>query len=229
MDASVRVTGWAMVGFAVAFLATFTANLAMTLFADVPRYPLAAEMQARGWDGLVFMLLWGTAGIALGVAAPALSRVVWPDGGLLARVSASFGAIAAAGWMFSGAAVFAQRTALLNGNIAAVRADPAAERAVVEGLFILVHVGGVLFALATVAWIAPVAVGAARRVRMSRIGVAALWVAGVSPLLGFVVTGMQVGIFGTVLGLGLVGILLLRRWRRRAAAPAPAGAPAAAG
>jgi hypothetical protein len=230
METSVRVAGWAMLGFAVAFLATFTANLAVSLLAELPEYPLAAEMQAMSWDGVVFMLLWGSAGVALGIAAPALRRVVWPDGGLAAQVSTIFGTIAAGGWLFSGAAVFAQRTALLNGNISAVEADPAAERAVVEGLFVLVHVGGVVFALAAVPWIGTLAVGAARRERMSRIAVGSLWVAAVAPLLGFLVIGHQIGIVGTVLGFGLTGILLLRRRRRgatgaraRAAAP-PAGA-----
>ena len=47
MDASVRVAGWAMVGFAVAFMATFTANLAMTLFVEVLNATNRRNQRAR--------------------------------------------------------------------------------------------------------------------------------------------------------------------------------------
>lgn len=214
MNASVRVAGWAMVGFAIVFVATFSVNVTLSILGGTPRYPLAGEMQARGWEGILFMLFWASAGIALAVASPALAGVVWPAGGLAARISTTFGTIAASGWMLTGCAGFAQRTAMLNGNIAAVGADPAAERAVVEGLFILVHLGCILFAFAAVPWISMVAVGAARGERMSRTVIGLLWVAGVTPLLAFLVTGYQYGIFGAVLGFGIAGILLLRRWRR---------------
>jgi len=214
MNPSVRVAGWAMTGYAMVFVATFSVNATLSILGGTPRYPLAGEMQARGWEGVVFMLLWASAGIALAVAAPALADVVWPTGGLAARISTTFGTIAAGGWMLTGCAGFAQRTTLLNGNIAAVGADPAAERAVVEGLFILVHLGTILFAFAAVPWIAMIAVGAARGERMSHPVIGLLWVAGVAPLLAFLVTGYQYGIFGAVLGFGIAGILLLRRWRR---------------
>ena len=228
MNPTLRAAGWAMTGYAIAFVATFSVNAALSILVERSRYPLAGEMQAVGWGGVAFMLLWGGAGIALTVAAPALAGVVWPAGGLAARTSTTFGAIAAGGWMFSGCAGFAQRTALLNGNIAAVGADPSAERAVVEGLFILVHVGGILFAFAAVPWIGIVAVGAARHGRMSRAVIAWLWVAGASPLLAFLVTGYQYGFFGTVLGFGIAGVLLLRRGRRESAEPERTAASATA-
>ena len=228
MNPSVRVAGWAMTVYAIVFVTTFSVNAALSILGDAPRYPLAGEMQARGWEGILFMLFWASAGIALAVAAPALAGVVWPAGGLAARISTTFGTIAAGGWMLTGCAAFAQRTALLNGNIAAVGADPAAERAVVEGLFILVHLGGILFAFAAVPWISMVAVGAARGERMSRAVIGLLWVAGVTPLLGFLVTGYQYGIFGAVLGFGIAGILLLRRWRRERAVPERTAASATA-
>ena len=214
MNTSVRVAGWAMLVFAIVFVATFTVNVMLRVLGETPEYPLANEMQARSWEGIVFLLFWASAGIALAVAAPALADVVWPAGGLAARVSTTFGTIAAGGWMLTGGAGFAQRTALLNGNIAAVGADPAAERAVVEGLFILVHLGTILFAFAAVPWISMVAIGAARGERMSRTVIGLLWVAGITPLLSFLVTGYQYGIFGAVLGFGIAGILLLRRWHR---------------
>lgn len=228
MDAPMRVAAWALLGFAMAFVTTFTVNVTLAMLFEEPAYPLAGDMQARGWDGIVFMLLWGSAGIALAVAAPSLAAVVWPTGGLAARISTTFGTIAAGGWMFSGCAVFAQRTALLNENIAAAGADPAAERAVVEGLFILVHLGGILFAFAAAPWIGMVAVGAARGKRMSRTAIGLLWVAGVAPLLGFVVTGYQYGFFGAVLGFGIAGILLLQRWRRGTAEAERAASTSAA-
>lgn len=228
MNPSVRVAGWAMTGYAIVFVTTFSVNAALSILGDAPRYPLAGEMQARGWEGIVFMLFWASAGIALAVAAPALAGVVWPAGGLAARISTTFGTIAAGGWMLTGCAAFAQRTALLNGNIAAVGADPAAERAVVEGLFILVHLGGILFAFAAVPWISMVAVGAARGERMSRTVIGLLWIAGVTPLLVFLVTGYQYGVFGAVLGFGIAGILLLRRSRRERAVPERTAASATA-
>jgi hypothetical protein len=228
MNASVRVAGWAMLAFASVFVATFTVNFALRLLGEPPEYPLAGEMQARGWEGIIFLLFWASAGIALAIAAPALADVAWPGGGLSARISTTFGTIAAAGWMLTGCAGFAQRTALLNGNIAAVGADPAAERAVVEGLFILVHLGTILFAFAAVPWISMVALGAARGKRMSRPVIGLLWVAGITPLLAFLVTGYQYGIFGAVLGFGIAGILLLRRWRRGTIEPELTGASASA-
>jgi hypothetical protein len=228
MNASVRVAGWAMLGFAIVFVATFSGNMTLTILGDTPQYPLAGEMQARGWEGIIFLLFWASAGIALAVAAPALADVVWPACGLAARTSTTFGTIAAAGWMLTGCAGFAQRTALLNRNIAAVGADPAAERAVVEGLFILVHLGIILFAFAAVPWISMVAVGAARGKRMSRTVIGLLWFAGVAPLLAFLVTGYQYGIFGAVLGFGIAGILLLRRLRRERAVPERTAASATA-
>ena len=228
MNASVRVAGWAMLAFASVFVATFAVNFALRMLGEPPEYPLAGEMQARGWEGIIFLLFWASAGIALAVAAPALADVVWPAGGLAARTSTTFGTIAAGGWMLTGCAGFAQRTAMLNGNIAAVGADPAAERAVVEGLFILVHLGTILFAFAAVPWISMVAVGAARGERMSRTVIGLLWFAGVTPLLAFLVTGYQYGIFGAVLGFGVAGILLLRRWRRERAVPERTAASATA-
>ena len=198
MNASVRVAGWALLGFAIVFVATFTVNATLSILGGTPRYPLAGEMQARGWEGILFMLFWASAGIALAVAAPALAGVVWPAGGLAARISTTFGTIAAGGWMLTGCAGFAQRTAMLNENIAAVP------------------------------WISMVAVGAARGERMSRTVIGALWVAGVAPLLGFLVTGYQYGIFGAVLGFGIAGILLLRRWRREHAVPERAASSATA-
>jgi hypothetical protein len=228
MNPSVRVAGWAMTVYAIVFVTTFSVNAALSILGDAPRYPLAGEMQARGWEGILFMMLWASAGIALAVAAPSLAGVVWPAGGLAARISTTFGTIAAAGWMLTGCAGFAQRTALLNANIAAVGADAAAERAVVEGLFILVHLGTILFAFAAVPWISMVAVGAARGERMSRTVIGLLWIAGVTPLLAFLVTGYQYGIFGAVLGFGIAGILLLRRWRRERAVPERTAASATA-
>ena len=228
MNPSVRVAGWAMTVYAIVFVTTFSVNAALSILGDAPRYPLAGEMQARGWEGILFMMLWASAGIALAVAAPSLAGVVWPAGSLAARISTTFGTIAAAGWMLTGCAGFAQRTALLNANIAAVGADAAAERAVVEGLFILVHLGTILFAFAAVPWISMVAVGAARGERMSRTVIGLLWIAGVTPLLAFLVTGYQYGIFGAVLGFGIAGILLLRRWRRERVVPERTAASATA-
>jgi hypothetical protein len=224
MHASLRVAGWATLAYAIAFLVTFVVNATVSTLIDFPEYPLATEMQAMRWDGILFLSLWGSAGVALVVAAPALSAVVWPDGGLPARIATSFGAIAAGGWMFSGCAAFAQRTELLNGNIAAVGADPEAERAVIEGLFALVHVGGVLFAFAAAPWLGMVAFGAAHHTRMSRTSVGLLWVAGIAPLLVFLVSGFQFGFLATMLALGVTGTLLLRRARRVPAEPAGSAA-----
>ena len=149
-------------------------------------------MAADFGGGVVFILLWGSAGIALVVAAVGLPAVVWPSDALTSRIATAFGIIAAGGWIFSGATGFAQRTAMLNGNIAAAGSDIASERAVIEGLFIGVHVGGILFAFAALPWLAMVAVGAAKRRAMSRVAVAFLWVAAIGPIAGFVITGYPV-------------------------------------
>jgi hypothetical protein len=220
MRASLRVAGWATLAFSIAFFVTFGVNAAVSTLIEFPEYPLATQMSAMHWEGSVFMVLWGSAGVALVVAAPALSAIAWPGGGLAAQVATSFGAIAAGGWIFSGCAVFAQHTALLNGNITATGADAAAERAVVAGLFILVHVGGILFAFAAVPWLGMVAFGAARHARMPRTAVGLLWAASLAPMLVFVATGYQFGLLVSMVALGVTGILLLRHARRLVGEPA---------
>ena len=216
MSNTFRVAGWGTLGFSIAFFVTFVVNAAVSMVNTGPDLPLAADMAGQFWFGVMFMPLWGAGGIAIVVAAQGLSAVVWPDGGLAARISASFGTIAGAGWLMSGAAPFVQRTPLLNGNIDAAAADPAAEAAVVKGLYALVHYGGVLLARdALVPWIAIVAVGAARRRRMSTTTIVFLWIGGITPLAGFLVTGAQFGLLGAMLGFAVAGALLLRRARVR--------------
>jgi hypothetical protein len=234
MNNSLRVAGWGTLGFAIAFFATFAVNQTLSIVIDHPRLPTAAEMAADFGGGVVFILLWGSAGIALVVAAVGLPAVVWPADGLASRIATAFGIISAAGWILSGATGLAQRTAMLNGNIASAGADIASERAVIEGLFIGVHVGGMLFAFAALPWLAMVAVGAAKRRAMSRVAVAALWVAAIGPLSGFVITGYQFGVLALLPAFAVVGASLLRSARRAAnradaARPATAVVPAAGG
>ena len=231
MRTSLRVAGWGTLGFAVAFFATFVINaLINTVFEQYtpPEYPLAAEMAANFGFGVLFMAMWSTCGVALGIAAVGLAAFAWRDGSLAGRICATFGTIASAGWLLSGAAALAQRTALLNGSIAAVQADPAAERAVIEGLFISVHIGGILFAIAAVPWLGLAAVGVARRA--SKTVAAFLWVAALAPFAGFAILGAQYGILVVMVCFAVVGPILLRRARRTPEfeAPVPVDAVVAA-
>jgi hypothetical protein len=227
MRTSLRVAGWGTLGFAVAFFATFVANaLINTVFVQYPDHPLAADMAADHWGGVFFLVSWSVCGAALGVAAVGLAAVTLPPGGLAARISTLFGAVATAGWMLSGAAGLAQRTALLNDSIAAEQADAAAEGAVVAGLFVVVHAGGILFAVAAVPWLALAAIGAARRV--SRTVAVFLGIAAVVSAAGFVALGAQLGFLVVMVAFAVIGALLLRRARRATEAPEPAPPVAAA-
>jgi hypothetical protein len=234
MNTSLRVAGWGTLGFAIAFFITFAVNQTLSMVIDHPRLPTAADMAADFGGGVVFILLWGSAGIALVVAAVGLPAVVWPAGALASRIATAFGIISAAGWILAGATGLAQRTTMLNGNIASAGADMASEKAIIEGLFIGVHVGGILFAFAALPWLAVVAVGAAKHHAMSRVAVAALCVAAIAPIAGFVITGYQFGVVALLPAFAVVGASLLRRARsagRRWDAPPPATAvaPAAGG
>jgi len=218
MKTSLRVAGWGTLGFALTFFVTFTINAVINMTTVSPDYPTAAQMAADFGSGVLFVLTWSSAGIALGVAAHGLSAVVWPDGGLVARISAGFGVIATTGWLLSGVTVLAQRTALLNGNITGAGADAAAERAVVELGFIGVHIGGILFSVALVPWLVIVAVGAARSRRIPVTAIVFLWVAAIAPLAGFVTTGFQYGVLVVMLSFAVVGPVLLRHAARSARA-----------
>ncbi|KJL38730.1 hypothetical protein JOD63_000117 [Microbacterium terrae] len=229
MTTSLRVAGWGTLGFALAFFVTFTLNALVNTLVPLAEHPLASDMADQHWGGVLFLSTWSSAGIALGVATIGLAAIVWPDGGQVARLSHLFGAIATAGWLLSGAASFAQRTTLLNDNIAAASADPAAENAVIEGLFVGVHTGGVLFAVAALPWLGIVAVGAAGH--LPRTVVVLLWVAAVASFAGFVALGLQLGFLVVMLAFGTIGGILLIRARRAAEAPvekAPMATPAAA-
>ncbi|GAA2724688.1 hypothetical protein [Cellulomonas aerilata] len=234
MSTPSRVAGWGTVGFAVAFVVTFVVNATIETMADRPELPTAADMAADFGGGVIYIVLWGSAGVALAVAAVGLSAVVWPSDALASRISTAFGIIASAGWIFSGATVLAQRTAMLNGNIAAAGSDIASERAVIEALYIGVHVGGIVFAFAALPWLATVAVGADKRRAMSRTAVACLWIAAIGPVAGFMIAGAQFGLLAVVPAFAVVGTSLLRSARRGgrravAGSPAAAVAPAAGG
>src|SRR5215203_2598821 len=69
MNTSLRVTGWGTLGFAIAFFVTFAVNQALNTVIDYPRSPSAADMAADFGGGVAFILLWGSAGIALVTAA----------------------------------------------------------------------------------------------------------------------------------------------------------------
>lgn len=229
-----RVAGWGTLGFSLAFFVTFVVNALMNMGATGPDYPTASEMAADFGGGALFMLLWGSAGVAIVVAAVGLSAAVWPADAIASRVATSFGVIAGAGWIMAGVSGFAQRTALLNGNIAGAGADPAAERAVVEGLYIGVHTGGILFAFAALPWLALVAIGATKRHAMSRVAIGCLWVASVASLAGFLISGLQFGLLVVLLAFAVLGTSLLRRARKAsrmtgaaASASAEVSAPAA--
>lgn len=213
MRTSLRVAGWGTLGFGIAFFATFLINaLVNAVLVDYPEHPLASEMAADHWGGVLFLVTWSSCGAALGVATVGLASAALRPGGAPARISAVFGTIATAGWLMSGAAGLAQRSALLNDGIAAEAAAPAAERALVAGLFIGVHTGGVLFATAAVPWLAVAAVGAARRI--SKTVSVLLWIAALASFAGFVVLGAQYGFLIVMAVFVFVGVILLRRARR---------------
>ncbi|MBD3943739.1 hypothetical protein IF188_18765 [Microbacterium sp. NEAU-LLC] len=217
MRTSLRVAGWGTLGFAIAFFAMFVINaLINTVFVQYPEHPLAADMAADFGLGVLGTVLWSVCGVALGIATVGLAAVAWRGTGLTARVCLLFGAVATAGWMLSGAAILAQRTPMLNANIAAEQADPAAEGAVIEGLYLGIHLGGILFAIAAVPWLAIAAVGAARRV--SKTVAVMLWIAAVGPFAGFAILGAQFGFLVVMVCFAVAGPILLRRARRTDAA-----------
>ena len=225
MNTSLRVAGWGTLGFAIAFFLAFAVNQALNTVIDYPRSPAAADMAADFGGGVAFILLWGSAGIALVVAAVGLPAVVWPSDALASRIATAFGIIAAGGWILAGVNGFAQRTAMLNGNIAAAGADNASEQAVVAGLVIGVHVGDILFAFAAMPWLAIVAVGAAKRRAMSWLAVVFLWIAAIGPIVGFLITGAPFGLLAVLPAFTVIGASLLRR-ARRGDRPADAAPPA---
>jgi hypothetical protein len=221
MRISLRVAGWGTLGFAIAFFAMFVINaLINTVLVQYPEHPLADDMAADFGFGVFGTALWSICGIALGLAAVGLTAVTWREGSFAGRICALFGTIATAGWLLSGAAILAQRTPMLNGNIAAAQADPAAERAVIEGLYLGIHLGGIVFAIATMPWLALAAVGAARRV--STTASVFLWIAAVGPFAGFAILGAQFGFLVVMACFAVVGPVLLRRARRAGDADAPA-------
>ena len=73
MNTSLRVAGWGTLGFAIAFVVTFAVNATLETITDYPKLPTAAEMAADFRGGVVFILLWGSAGVALVVAAVGVS------------------------------------------------------------------------------------------------------------------------------------------------------------
>ena len=235
MNTAPRVAGWGTLGFAIAFVVTFAVNGTLESIVVYPKLPTVADMAADFFlGGVVFFLLWGSAGVALVAAAVGLPAVVWPSDALASRIATAFGIIAAGGWILSAATALAQRTAMLNANIAAAGADIASETAIVEALFIGVHVGGIVFAFAALPWLAMAAVGAAKRQAMTRKAIASLWVAATGPIAGFVTTGGQFGLLAVLPAFAVIGASLLasaRRGGRRAdaASPATAVAPAAGG
>lgn len=216
MRTTYRVAGWGTLGFAIGFFVTFVVNSVINTVVEFPRYPLPEEMAQAMWYGAVFALLWGTAGAALVVAAIGLPALVFAAGGLGRQIASAFGIIAAAGWIFSAAAAFAQRTPLLNGNITATGADPDAQRAVVGGLVVLVHLGGHVFALTAVPWLAMVAVRSAGI--LPKTVTVLLWLAALGPLAGFLITGYQFGLMLVLVSFAVIGPILLVRARRAGSA-----------
>ncbi len=69
MNTSLRVAGWGTLGFAIAFVVTFAVNATLETIVDYTESPTAADMAADFGGGVVFILLWGSAGVALIVAA----------------------------------------------------------------------------------------------------------------------------------------------------------------
>jgi uncharacterized membrane protein YhaH (DUF805 family) len=227
MRTSLRVAGWGTLGFTIAFFAMFVINaLINTVFVQYPEHPLADDMAADFGLGVLGTVLWSICGVALALATVGLAAVAWREAGLTARVCVLFGGIATAGWMLSGAAILAQRTPMLNANIAAEKADPAAEGAVIEGLYLGIHLGGILFAIATVPWLAIVAVGIARGT--SKTVAVLLWIAAAAPFAGFAILGAQFGFLVVMVCFAVTGPNLLRRARRTGVrspiAPVAAGA-----
>ena len=65
MNTSLRVAGWGTLGFAIAFVVTFAVNATLETIIDDPKLPTAADMAADFRGGVVFILLWGSAGVTL--------------------------------------------------------------------------------------------------------------------------------------------------------------------
>lgn len=225
MSTSLRVAGWGTLGFAIAFFTTFAVNALINVVVDYPDQPLAADMQADFVGGLVGIVLWTATGSALCLAAVALGPVAWREGSFPARICTAFGVVATAGWMLSGANIAAQRSPMLNGSIIAAHADPAAERAVIEGLYVGVHSGGILFAVAAVPWLGMAAIGVAKRV--SKAVSALLWIAALASFAGYAILGAQYGFLVVMVCFAVVGPLLLRHGRRAAQDPPHAATVAA--
>ena len=234
MNTSLRVAGWGTLGFAIAFFVTFAVNQALSTVID---YPRLADGRGHGRG-----LRWRCG--------------LHPSVGIGGHRTGRRGRRAARGGLALGCTGFEDRDGIrdhrgrgldplrrewprpAHGDAQRQHrgggSDIASEQAVIEGLFIGVHVGGMLFAFAALPWLAMVAVGAAKHRAMSRVAVAALWIAAIGPLAGFVITGYQFGVLALLPAFAVVGASLLRNARRGgrravAAPPVTAAAPAAGG
>ena len=126
--------------------------------------------------------------------------------------------------MLTGAAVGAARGFAAN-DLAATGADIAMQRAVVQGGSLLVNAAFFLTSIALLIWLSSVAVAARRERALSGRLVAATWVAAIGPFASLAVTSFPMLLLVTIPWAAALGISLVRRSRRLAAADTPASCP----
>ncbi|KQO99674.1 hypothetical protein [Leifsonia sp. Leaf264] len=114
-----------------------------------------ASMQAKAWTGPVEVALFTAIGAAIIVLAVAVGRLlaeraslgaIWP------RVTTSLGIISGAGWFFA-AAVGAALRSSVGAALAETGADQVMQRAVIQGVNIMVTAGLMLAVIAFGGWL----------------------------------------------------------------------------
>ena len=228
MSATARTTGWAAIGYAVVYTATFVTNALMSTLGPASNivYRTPAQMMADRLFGDVFAIGFALLGAALIVVAHGLRRLVWGEDSIGGAAASSVGVIAGAGLMLSGAAAAAQRGFAPN-NLAGTGADAATQLAIVQGGFLLTNAAVFLASLAMLIWLSSVAVAARRERTLSSRLILATWLAALAPFASAAMTGFAFGLLVTIPYTAALGISLVRRARRMEATAAGLIAPAA--
>jgi hypothetical protein len=229
MYETARTTGWAAIAFAIVYVGTFVSNMVLMILgpASGVRYKTPDQMMADRLSGDVGAVGFALMGATLIIVAIGLRRLIWADESIVGTAASCVGVIAGAGLMLTGAAVGAARGFAAN-DLAATGADIAMQRAVVQGGSLLVTAAFFLASIALLLWLSSVAVAARRGRALSGWLVALTWVAAIGPFASLALTSFPILLLVTIPWAAALGISLVRRSRRLAAAGAIAPAAALA-
>ncbi len=227
MSETARVTGWAAIAFAIAYVGTFASNMVLMILGPGSgvRYKTPDEMLADQLSGDVGAIGFALVGASLIAVAIGLKRLIWGEESIVGAAASSVGVIAGGGLMLAGAAIAAARGFAAN-DLAATGADLAMQRAVVQGGSLLMHAAYFLASIALLIWLSAVAVAGRRKRALSGRLVGATWVAAIAPFASIALTSFPILLLVTIPWAAGLGISLVRRGRRLAAADAVTSVPA---